>query len=361
VKVLFVMERRVDAGSIHAVANHIRAADEAGHTMALYGRPDRRFPGIRFAVDATAFDHVVFLVESSLSWMSALRIPAILERVPRSRRAVLDVDGMYNPLICVDGYDRNYAAEAERASWLAHYAMLADRVFQPTVGSHQPRVVPVPFYGYDPASTLAPEASPPKRVDVMHVGHNWWRGRELSRLLPALERIRDELDGVCFLGSWWDRPPAGADELGLEAAFATDSDWLSRLRIEVRPPVPFTDVIREMSVGRVNLMTQRPLFRQLRILTSKYFEIFCADTIPLVLLDADHAEAIYGSAGRELSLDYGVEDKLLDALASPGKYREIVEEVRRHLIEHHSYRRRVEELVSALASSPEVTGSAQCG
>jgi ATP-binding cassette, subfamily B, bacterial len=69
------------------------------------------------------------------------------------------------------------------------------------------------------------------------------------------------------------RPPAGAGELGLEAAFATDSDSLSRLRIEVRPPVPFTDVIREMSVGRVNLMTQRPLFRQLRILTSKHFDL----------------------------------------------------------------------------------------
>jgi hypothetical protein len=99
------------------------------------------------------------------------------------------------------------------------------------------------------------------------------------------------------------------------------------------------------------------LFRQLRILTSKYFEIFCADTIPLVLLAPDHAEAVYGNAGPELSLDYGVEEKLLDALASPRKYREIVEEVRRHLIEHHSYRRRVEELVSALASSLEVTRS----
>ena len=36
-------------------------------------------------------------------------------------------------------------------------------------------------------------------------------------------------------------------------------------------------------------MTQRPLFRELRLLTSKYFEIFCADTIPLVMIDPDHA------------------------------------------------------------------------
>ena len=58
----------------------------------------------------------------------------------------------------------------------------------------------------------------------------------------------------------------------------------------MQPPVPFTEVIEKMSNGRVNIMTQRPLFRQLRVLTSKYFEIFAADTIPLVMLDPDHAE-----------------------------------------------------------------------
>ena len=36
-----------------------------------------------------------------------------------------------------------------------------------------------------------------------------------------------------------------------------------------------------MSTARVNVMTQRPLFSHLRLLTSKYFEIFAADTIPL--------------------------------------------------------------------------------
>lgn len=360
-KILFVMDRRVNAGSIQAVANYIRAGDEGGHTFALYGRSDPRFPGVRFAADAAVFDHVVLVVESTLGWMSGLRMPAILARVPRSRRVIVDVDGMYNPVISVNGYDRNYAAEEERSVWLAHYALLADRVFQPTAEPCQAEVVPLPFYGYDPTSVVTAAASPPKRFDVIHVGHNWWRGWELSCLLPALERIRSEINGVCFLGSWWDSPPATAGELGIEAAFAVDSDRFRRLGIEIRPPVSYTDVVRVMSTGRVNLMTQRPLFRQLRILTSKYFEIFCADTIPLVLLDPDHAESVYGPAGRELSLHHGIEERLLDALASPGKYREIVEEVRRHLTEHHSYRQRVEELISALAGAPEATGGARCG
>ena len=88
--------------------------------------------------------------------------------------------------------------------------------------------------------------------------------------------------------------------------------------------------------------------RHLRHLTLKYFEIFCADTIPLLMLDHDHAEAVYGPAGRELVLSGNVAEKLLDALQRPDHYRDVVEDVRRHLIAHYSYDRRVEELVAAL-------------
>jgi hypothetical protein len=83
-------------------------------------------------------------------------------------------------------------------------------------------------------------------------------------------------------------------------------------------------------------------------LTLKYFEIFCADTIPLLMIDADHAEAVYGPAARALVLSGQIGDKLLDALHRPQHYRGIVEDVRRHLIAHHSYDQRVEELFAAV-------------
>jgi hypothetical protein len=95
-------------------------------------------------------------------------------------------------------------------------------------------------------------------------------------------------------------------------------------------------------------MTQRPLFRRLKLLTAKYFEIFCADTVPLVMLDPDDAEAVYGPAGRELALHGDVAGRLLDAVRNPARYRNFVEEVRRHLDVHHSYSARVQQLVEAL-------------
>jgi hypothetical protein len=348
-RILFVMDQRVDRGSIQSISNYVRAGNEAGYQIALYGRADPRFPTVRFSTDIGSFDYVVFLVESWRHWMSALRMPRILTEVPRSRRAVVDADGMYNPVIATESYDRNHPHEYTRQEWLAHYRIVADKIFQPTFVPREPGVRKLLFYGYDPAQLMLPEASPAKTYDILYVGHNWWRWRQISReLLPAIELVRPQLGQIGFIGSWWDTIPAGAAELGVECAFGTDQQWLRRLRIQVRPSVPYTEVVSVMSTGRLNIMTQRPLFRELKILTSKYFEIFSADTIPLVMLNADHAEMVYGPAGRELALCNGVAEKLVDVLSRPKRYSEIVEEVRKHLLAHHTYRNRVEELVAAL-------------
>src|SRR5262249_5449167 len=178
-KILLVLDRRVDRGSIQAAANYVRAGDELGHPIALYGRGDPRFGALRFSTDLGAFDRVVFIVESWRHWMSGLRMPRFLVEVPRERRAILDADGMVNPIVSVGGYDRNYAHEHDRAEWLAHYRLVADRIMQPTFAPREPGVIGLPFYGYDPAARVPPEASPPKRFDLLCVGHNWWRWRQI--------------------------------------------------------------------------------------------------------------------------------------------------------------------------------------
>jgi hypothetical protein len=348
-KILFMMDRRANRGSIQAVAGYVRAGDEFGHSIALYGRPDPNYPGVQCSTDVMAFDYVLLIVEFGLRWMSGLRMLRVLSEVPRERRAILDTDGMYNPIISVDGYDHNHANEYNRLHWVGHCNMLVDKILQPTPEPLEANVIPLLFYGYDPTLQVGADGSPPKRFDIMHVGHNWWRWREMSTcLLPAIERIRVLLDGICFVGLWWGVVPEGAKEVNLDVAFGFDSEWFRRLGIEVMPAVPYTEVIAAMSEGRVNIMTQRPLFRRLKLLTSKFFEIFCADTIPLVMLDPDHAELVYGPAGRELALHGDIADKLLDALSRPKKYRELVQTVRQHLVAHHSYRKRVEELVEVL-------------
>src|SRR5919108_1106181 len=106
-KILFVMDKRIDAGSIQAIASYTRAGNEIGHFIALYGRSDPKLPMIRFSTDLNSFDYVVFVIESGLDWMSGLRMPRLLISVPRRKRVIFDADGMYNQRIVLDSYDRN--------------------------------------------------------------------------------------------------------------------------------------------------------------------------------------------------------------------------------------------------------------
>jgi hypothetical protein len=349
--ILFVMEPRSNAGCSHALANYMRVGEELGHTMALYGMPDPGMSGMRFSTDARAFTRVIYVFESKLYRVNRLQEVAMLAAFPRQHRYILDADARYGPLVVVDGYDRNYKDEDERTEWLQHYDALAGQIIQPSLApSGDPRVRTLPFFGFNPALVTPAAACPPKTYDILYVGHNWWRWKEVAGdLLPAFEQIRDQVGEIGFVGLWWDGVPAWAAELGLEAAYRVEQEAFRRLRIRTASAVPYTDVIRTMGTGRINIFLQRPYLKHTKYLTLRYFEEFCADTTPLLMLEPDLAEAVYGPAARELTLPGRVAEKVLDALRRPDHYRAIVEDVRRHLVAHHSYQRRVEELVAALA------------
>ena len=210
-------------------------------------------------------------------------------------------------------------------------------------------VIPVSFYGYAQDQVRFRQQTE-KPFDIMFLGHNWWRGQEMrENILPVLEKARKEIGEICFVGLWWDRPPSWAKELKIQQAFAADQECLRRLGVHVRGPVSYTEVIPTMSMGRINIMTQRPRLRRIGHLTSKYFEIFSADTIPLSVLDPEHAARVYGAAGRELVLWGDVTSRLLDVINRPDYYQMKVKEVRRHLAKHHNYDNRVCELVGVLS------------
>lgn len=347
--ILFVIDKRINAGSIQAVASYVSAADRMGHTIAVYGSPDPSLPRVRFSIETDQFDFVVFILESKLNWLSGLRVARILRTVPHERRVVLDADGLYNDIVSPGDYDRNHASIAERNRWRDACERLGSRIFQPTLTPLDPRIKPLLFYGYAPEEEAHAEDPSGKTVDIVHLSHNWWRWKELEELFfPALGRMRERIGEICFLGLWWDGCPPWAAALGLTEAFRVDGARLKSLRITVRPPVPFTQVISAMSSGKVNIMTQRPLFQRLGIITSKYFEILCADTIPLVLIGPELAQSVYGPAGRDLTLNGQVEQRLLAALETPEHFRGPVQRVREHLRTHHSYQTRVRQLVAAL-------------
>jgi hypothetical protein len=289
------MELRGNAGNTHALATYVRVAQDLGHTLARYDMPQPHLPDMRFSTDVRSFDRVVYLFESKLYRVKRLQEVTVLGSIPRQHRFILDADGRYNPLIVVDGYDTNYRNPAEREEWLQYYNALTDNIIKPTLApSDDPRVTALPFFGFNPAEVIPPSSAPAKRFDILHVGHNWWRWKEVrEHLLPAFEQIRDQVGEIGFLGLWWDRVPDWAESEGLEPALRVETERFRKLNIRVEPPVNYNDVIRTMSTARVNIFTQRPCVAREKHRKLGYFEEFCADTIPKVLVQPVLAEAAY--------------------------------------------------------------------
>jgi hypothetical protein len=131
----------------------------------------------------------------------------------------------------------------------------------------------------------------------------------------------------------------------LEHTYYTDGEYLSRLDVEVLPPVPFTEVPNWMSQGVFNPVLLRPTFSRLGIVNPRMFETPAAGTIPLLDLDVDHVQEIYGAAGLELVLNGGGLELVEDIVDRPDHYTEAVERIREHLAREHSHEARLRRLI----------------
>ena len=125
-KILFVMKHRGNAGSTHAVANYMRIAPKYGHAVSIYGDPVWYVPELQFSMDIRSFDRVVYVYESELYRIKRMQDAVLLDQFPRRHRLIVDTDGMYNPLVHIDGYDFNHRNEHERAQWIDYIEALGD-------------------------------------------------------------------------------------------------------------------------------------------------------------------------------------------------------------------------------------------
>src|SRR5438067_10348035 len=130
-RIMFVYFVAEDAGSAQDIHNYIRAADELGHEVVLYGRPGA-LPLFKFSLDIELADAVFFIFE----WTTQLRFGDQLDwvrlatKVPRHKRFVIDCDGAYNEMIHVEG-DLNHRDAASSRNWMDICEGLAERFDRP--------------------------------------------------------------------------------------------------------------------------------------------------------------------------------------------------------------------------------------
>ncbi len=157
----------------------------------------------------------------------------MLGTFPRQHRLIFDMDGMYNPVIKLDGYDFNHRDEASRAQWIEFYDTLADRVVKPTLAppgqspGHRPAVLRLRprvagRSGQGPAQAVR---HPPRRPQLVAVEGGGRRVAACVRADPRPGR-RDRLHRP-VVGPASDRGPGS----GPAEAFRSDPEAFRRLRI----------------------------------------------------------------------------------------------------------------------------------
>jgi len=360
-RVLLVSKLAESSRAVNTIVKYAETARAMGHEVAVFGEKDGAFPSLEFSLDVKAFDFAVFVVYMPFDFPDLPYLAALLDGMPKERRIVIDCVGRYNETIRVE-HDFNHLEKMEGHQgweWIEAFQAVAGRVLQPTLTPLRNDVTPFLFHGYDPAAVARPyqsateaarawvDAGPSKIYGIVYVGNNWQRWTQVRAFLEALEPMRKDLGRICLVGWDWGRRPDWAVQLGIRGA-DVDPELLARLGVEPRDAIPFTAVRDFLGQARFAPVFHRPLFNELGLVTNRTFQTFTADTVPLVFLPKALAETIYGPGVGPLVVGDNVADHLHDVTRAPERYWQAVLEVRRHLSEHHSFRRRFAELVTLL-------------
>ena len=347
-KLVFVYWGFENAGSMLDLRGYARAARAMGHEVMVYGPPNPKF-ALDYSQDLTGADAVVFVFEwtTQLQCGDRLDWARLLAAVPRRRRVVIDCDGGYNDPISFAG-DYNHRSEESSRWWIDLCDSLSDKICQPALRPRRANVRPFLFHIYDP-TWEAPLDFAGKEFGMIYVGHTKFRWRGISQVLQALEPVRDQVGRVALVGEGWDNPPEWTNWHEIKDDYYVDRDYLKRLSVETLPAVAYPQVPSTMSRAVFNPVIYRPLFELLGMVTCRTFETPAAGTIPLFVLDPDYVREIYGEPVVEMVL--GGErphEKVLDVLARPKHYAEIVRGIRAEFARRHSPEARLRELIEII-------------
>jgi hypothetical protein len=344
-RIVFVYWGYENAGSMLDLVGYARVAKAMGHQVALYGPPGPKF-GLDYSRELNETDALVFVTEwtTDLQYGDRLDWLRLLEKVPRRRRLVIDCDGAYNDHIMFGG-DYNHRVEEASRHWTAVVDSLSDKIFQPTLRPRRANVRPFLFHIYDP-TWERPLDFAAKDCAMTYLGHTKFRWRGMSRVLTALEPVRDRLGRITLVGDGWGAPVKWEQWLEVRDDFYVDRDYLKRLNVEAVPPVPYAEVLATMSQAVFNPVVYRPLFEHLQLVTCRTFETPAAGTIPLFVLEPEYVREIYGAPALELVLGGDrPHEKILDVMARPEHYAEIVLGIREKFRRLHSPETRMRELL----------------
>ncbi len=361
-KLIMITELNRYNRAVNTIAKYAEFGKTLGHEVAIFSEQQAETPVIPCSLEVRNYDFAIFVIYNASDFPDLPYLAQILDGVPKERRVIIDCSGRYNETIRVE-HDFNHLERLEGHQgweWIEGFEAVASKILQPTLHPLRPDVLPFLFHGYDPGAVALPYHSAQEAVrawsrdgeqgkpyGVVYVGNNWQRWSQLQSFLEKIEPLRDELGPTRLAGWNWDKQPDWAAEMDFHG-MDVDPALLQRLGVEVSTGIPFHEVIEFVGKGRFSPILHRPLFNELGLVTNRTFETFCSDTIPLPLIPRPLIDAIHGPAAGLLAPDGDIAGHLRKIMADPEPYWDAILTTRTHLAEHHSYQRRLTELVTIL-------------
>jgi hypothetical protein len=335
-------------GSITALAGYFGAARRAGHDLraSTFGFVHETVRQYIPVADEDWVPDLMILLFESWPYLSEGAVAQIDRTVPRSRRLVVDCDGMYSPPVR-SGSDVNHPDPGSRLYWAELFGALSDTVLQPCLGPLAPGAKRFLFYSVNPYQTRIPTPDSEKLYDLAYVGNNWVRWHDISWLFKGLAPARQQLGRMAVIGSWWDGslPPTESKPEVLKFLYS-DPSFLKEQGVEIYPAVSYDQVERTMGQSRLHPVLLRPALNSLGFVTPRMFETFMANTVPILPPYFKHASALYGPEVESLYLGYRPAEAVLEILSHYSDYVALARDIAAKLVKEHSYDVRLDELLA---------------
>lgn len=344
-RLLFAGDFHWNAGSSHMIAEYARAALTVGCEVAVsteLSRLDDQVADHLPMVDDVSWATHLVLVFEGRQFLDERRLN-LCETIPRSRRIVLDPDAHWGPHV-VDGPDQS-GGPYGHTHWQELYRQLSDLVLQPRIGAPLPPGAQFFSYFGMPAPYRRPGPAPDASelpYQLQYIGANWWRWQALTAIVEAAAAAHPPLTRMRVCGRWW----AGDPHPDHRTATTNVPGWLDRRSVEVTGPVPFGQLVAEMSKAAITPVLVRPLLARQGLLTPRMFETLAAGTMPALPPELSYTTALYGDEIEPFLLRGDPAEELSRLLRDAKRNSRNIAVLQDRLLERFSYPRLLTELIA---------------
>lgn len=342
-KIAFVGNYKYNCGSSNTLLGYVKASKKMGLDVRAseFGYIDQNIRRKIPIASRKWHPDLLVIVYESYPFLSKKDIEQIQNLVPRKKRVLIDPDGKYLPLQFTKN-DTNHPNKNSYKYWSGLYDTLSDIILIPLLKNvvNRKNVHPFLYFGID--NTLLNFDKVKKDFDLIYVGNNWYRWKDIVSMIDGISSIRKLVKNVGLFGMYWD----GKAKRGNEKATYSNLEFLRKSNIKIHKSVAYGRVESTMSKGLLNPVFVRPILNKLNLITPRMFETFMADTIPLLPNYFKNAPYLYGEDAEKLFLSDNMTERITIILQNYNKYKNLVIKIRKKITIQHSYEVRLIKLLN---------------